>query len=118
MILITGATGINGRELIQQLTVDGQRVRALVRNPAKAANLKAPNVELFAGDFEQPTTLDAALKGADKAFLLAPMDERLVKWQCAFIEAARRVGLRHLVKFSGMGAELASQSEILRMHAQ
>ena len=42
MILITGATGNNGRELVRQLVAAGQRVRALVRNPAKAAELKGP----------------------------------------------------------------------------
>jgi uncharacterized protein YbjT (DUF2867 family) len=118
MILITGATGTNGRELVQQLAASGQQVRAMVRNPAKAANLKFPKVELFAGDFDQPASLDAALKGSDKAFLLCPVDERSVKWQSAFIEAAKRAGLRHLVKFSGMGAEPKSPSELLRMHDQ
>jgi uncharacterized protein YbjT (DUF2867 family) len=40
MILITGATGNNGQELVRQLTAMGQRVRAFVRKPADAANLK------------------------------------------------------------------------------
>lgn len=37
MILITGATGNNGRELVRQLTAVGQRVRALVRDSSDAA---------------------------------------------------------------------------------
>ena len=65
MILITGATGTNGQELVRQLAGMGQTVRALVRNPAKAAQLKGPNVELAAGDFDQPATLEAALRGVD-----------------------------------------------------
>ena len=64
MILITGATGNNGKELIRQLTAAGQQARALVRNPAKAADLKGPNVELVVGDFDQPATLDAAGNGS------------------------------------------------------
>ena len=52
MILITGATGNNGRELVRQLVAAGQRVRALVRNPAKATNFKGPNVEVVVGDFD------------------------------------------------------------------
>ena len=40
MILITGATGNNGQELIRQLTAMGQRVRALVRKPAEAAKVR------------------------------------------------------------------------------
>lgn len=118
MILITGATGNNGQELVRQLTALGQRVRALVRDPARAANLKGPNVELVAGDFDQPATLTAALKGTEKAFLLTPVAERFVSWQKAFIEAAQRAQVKHLVKFSGMGAGPDARSALLRLHHQ
>ena len=118
MILITGATGNNGRELVRQLVAAGQRVRALVRNPAKAAELKGPNVELAVGDFDHPATLDAALRGVDKAFLLTPVAEHFVEWQSAFIEAAQRAELKHLVKFSGMGADSNAKVELLRLHGE
>jgi uncharacterized protein YbjT (DUF2867 family) len=118
MILVTGATGNNGQELVRQLTAMGQRVRALVRNPVKAANLKGPNIELAAGDFDQPATLDAALQGVQKAFLLTPVAERFVQWQRTFIQAAQRAKVQHLVKFSGMGARAESESELLRLHAE
>jgi uncharacterized protein YbjT (DUF2867 family) len=118
MILVTGATGKNGQELIRQLTALGQRVRALVRNPAKAANLKGPNVELAEGAFDRPETLDTALQGAEKAFLLTPVAENSAQWQRAFIKAAQSARVKHLVKFSGMGATAASESELLRLHAE
>jgi uncharacterized protein YbjT (DUF2867 family) len=118
MILVTGATGNNGQELARQLTALGQRVRALVRNPAAAAQLKGPNLELAAGDFDQPETLEAALQGVEKAFLLTPVAERFVQWQKNFIEAAQRAGVKHLVKFSGMGASPDTTSELLRLHHQ
>jgi len=98
MILITGATGNNGQELVRQLTAMGQRVRAFVRNPAEAARLKDPNIELAVGDFDQPETLEAALQGVEKAFLLTPVAERSVHWQTAFIESARRARVNHVVK--------------------
>src|SRR5215831_14266550 len=66
MILITGATGNNGKELVRQLTAMGQPVRAFVRNPAEASRLKGPNIELAVGDFDQPETLDAALRGGPR----------------------------------------------------
>jgi uncharacterized protein YbjT (DUF2867 family) len=116
MILITGATGNNGRELVRQLAAAGQRVRALVRNTAKAADLKSTNVELAIGDFDQPATLDAALRGVEKAFLLTPVAEHFVEWQSAFIEAAQRAEVKHLVKFSGMGADSNVKAELLRLH--
>src|SRR5262249_47427652 len=102
MILITGATGTNGQEIVRQPSPLGQQVRALVRNSDKATNLKGPNIELAAGDFDQPETLGAALRDVEKAFLLTPVAERFVQWQRAFIEAARRAKVKHVVKFSGM----------------
>jgi uncharacterized protein YbjT (DUF2867 family) len=118
MILITGATGNNGQELIRQLTAAGQRVRALVRKPAEAAKLDGSNIELATGDFDLPETLEAALQRVEKAFLLTPVAERFVQWQKDFIEAARRAKVKHLVKFSGMGAHASSASELLRLHAK
>jgi uncharacterized protein YbjT (DUF2867 family) len=118
MILVTGATGNNGQELVRQLTSLGQAVRALVRNPSEAARLKGPNLDLALGDFERPDTLEAALRGVEKAFLLTPVAERFAQWQKDFIEAAQRAGVKHLVKFSGMGAAFDAKSELLRLHHQ
>ena len=118
MILITGATGNNGQELIRQLTAMGQRVRVLIRKPAEAAKLDGSNIEVAVGDFDKPETLEAALQGVEKAFLLTPVAERFVQWQKDFIEAAQRAKIKHLVKFSGMGADSHSPSELLKLHAE
>jgi uncharacterized protein YbjT (DUF2867 family) len=116
VILITGATGNNGRELIRELTAMGQRVRALVRKPGEAARLEGSSVEVVAGDFDLPETLESALQGVEKAFLLTPVAERFVQWQKDFIGAAQRAKIKHLVKFSGMGANPRSASELLKLH--
>ena len=118
MILITGATGNNGQELIRQLTAMGQSVRALVRKPAEAAKLDGSNIEVVAGDFDLPETLETALQGVEKAFLLTPVAERFVQWQKDFIQAAQRAKIKHLVKFSGMGAHARSASLLLKLHAE
>ena len=118
MILITGATGNNGQDLIRQLTAIGQRVRALVRKPTEAAKLDGSNIEVVAGDFDQPESLEAAFQGVEKAFLLTPVAERFVQWQKDFIQAAQRAKIKHLVKFSAMGAHARSASELLKLHAE
>ena len=118
MILITGATGNNGQELIRQLSALGHRIRALVRKPAEAAKLGGSNIEVAPGDFDLPETLESALQGVEKAFLLTPVAERFVQWQKGFIEAAQRAKIQHLVKFSGMGAHARSASELLKLHAE
>ncbi|MGL5808302.1 MAG: NAD(P)H-binding protein, partial [Xenococcaceae cyanobacterium] len=67
MILITGATGSNGTEIVKRLATRNVRVRAMVRNRASAIAL--PNVEVVEGDFDRPETLLAALTGVERAFL-------------------------------------------------
>ena len=67
-ILVTGATGNVGRELVVRLRAAGRAVRALTRNP-KSANLPG-DVEIVAGDLSAPGTLDASLDGIDDLFLV------------------------------------------------
>jgi uncharacterized protein YbjT (DUF2867 family) len=120
MILITGATGTNGSEIVKQLVAAGARVRALVRNREKAAlAFKGLDVELVEGDFARPETLDAALQGVEKALLLSAVHTHQVEWQGNFIEAAKRAAhAPHVVKFSAMGANPDSPIRLARWHGQ
>ena len=52
MILVTGATGTNGSEVVRQLCAAGAPVRALVRDLKKARTLERPGVELVIGDLD------------------------------------------------------------------
>jgi uncharacterized protein YbjT (DUF2867 family) len=67
-ILIIGATGNIGRQVVAQLTETRAQLRALVRNPDRA-NLP-PQVEVMQGDLASPETLDACLAGIDTVFLV------------------------------------------------
>ncbi len=67
-ILVTGATGRVGREIVSQLLATDARVRALTRNP-EAAGLP-PDVEVVRGDLTVPATLDECLDGVDVVFLV------------------------------------------------
>lgn len=68
-ILVTGATGTVGGQLVTQLLAKGHHVRALTRNPQKA-NFP-PQVEVVAGDLAQPETLVSALEGVEGLHLLS-----------------------------------------------
>ena len=70
MILVTGATGTIGSEVVTQLLTAGERVRVLTRDPANAAKFGA-GVEIAQGDLAKPETLTAAFEGIEKVFLLA-----------------------------------------------
>jgi uncharacterized protein YbjT (DUF2867 family) len=115
MILVVGATGTNGKEVVQQLAGAGHPVRALVRNPEKAVDLRRPNVEIVAGDLEDPASIDKALAGVDHAFLVTAVDPRHLEWVDKFVGVAKQAGSPHVVKFSGMGAS-PDGPELLRVH--
>ena len=63
MILVVGATGQVGSLVVRRLRADGAPVRAMVRDPAAAADLAATGAELAVADLGRPETLDAALDG-------------------------------------------------------
>jgi uncharacterized protein YbjT (DUF2867 family) len=67
-VLVTGATGGLGREVVSQLLAAGARVRAMTRDPA-LAGLPA-GVEVIRGDFVEPGTLEACCDAIDAVFLL------------------------------------------------
>lgn len=72
MILVTGITGQVGGAAARTLLSSGQRVRALVRDEAKAAGWARAGVELHRGDMSDPEAVAAALAGVQAAFLMLP----------------------------------------------
>jgi uncharacterized protein YbjT (DUF2867 family) len=80
-ILITGATGTVGSEVVKQLSSVGQnvRVRAAVRSINKAAKIKAEGAEIAEVDYTKPTTLTKAFSGVDKLFLNTPFQPDMVE---------------------------------------
>lgn len=118
MILVTGATGNNGSEIVKRLATQSLLVRAMVRDRNRAAAIRTlPNVEVVEGDFDRPQTLLGALAGVERAFLLTNSSERAQAQQIAFINAARQSGVKHVVKLSQFAADASSPVRFLRYHA-
>ncbi|MDH5255397.1 MAG: NAD(P)H-binding protein, partial [Gammaproteobacteria bacterium] len=63
LVLVAGATGGTGQQVVRELNAAGYRVRALVRDPAGARNVLGDGVEYATGDVRQRPTIDAALQG-------------------------------------------------------
>lgn len=104
MILVTGATGSIGRALVHELTLP---FTAFVRSESGGRDLGCP---FMVGDFDDPESVTAAMKGIDALFLNAagaqPVDgeQPMVAQQKRVIDAARDAGVRYIVKISVLGA--------------
>lgn len=117
-ILITGATGNIGTELVNLLSGQGVSFRAMVRSAQDANALNdRTGVESVIGDFDDPNSLERALAGVTRAFLLTPSSERAEAQQLAFVAATQRAGVQHIVKLSQLAADADSPVRFLRYHA-
>ncbi len=107
MILVTGATGQQGGAAARCLLRKGQKVRALTRDPAKAAELKKQGAEVVSGDLTNRASLDVALRGVKMAFLVTtPYEKGIeaeVKQGITMADAAKAAGVEHLV-FTSVGS--------------
>lgn len=93
MILVTGASGNVGGELVTQLASASHGVRALVRSPKGIA--RAANVETVVGDLDRPESLAPALEGVRGVFLLGGYRD-----MPGLLAEIRRAGVEHVVLLS------------------
>ncbi|MBW4689351.1 MAG: SDR family oxidoreductase [Komarekiella atlantica HA4396-MV6] len=117
MILVTGATGNNGSEIVKMLAAQNIPVRAMVRNRNRTGAIALPSVEVVEGDFDRPETLLNALIGVDRAFLVTNSSKHAQAQQLAFVDAAKQSGVAHIVKLSQFAANADSPVRFLRYHA-
>jgi uncharacterized protein YbjT (DUF2867 family) len=118
LILVTGATGTVGTEVVKQLVARGVQVRAAVHTPGKADWLKPLGVEIVEMDYAQPETYIAALRGVEKAFFVGFAGPTFAELSRNFAEAAKQAGVTHLVKLSAFGADFAPQFLIAKSHRE
>lgn len=103
LILVTGATGNVGGELVRQLADANHPVRALVRN--NAGSTLPANVEIVAGDLNQPQSLRAALKDVRGVFLLGGYPD-----MPGLLAEIRRAGVQHVVLLSSRSSVIGGDS--------
>jgi uncharacterized protein YbjT (DUF2867 family) len=97
MILVTGATGNVGSEVVRALAAAGEPVRALVRKPD---TIPMPDgVEAVTGDLNRPESMAGALGGARAVFLLPGYED-----MPGLLAEARRAGVEQVVLLSGGSA--------------
>jgi uncharacterized protein YbjT (DUF2867 family) len=105
-ILVTGATGNVGRQVVQQLINRGADVRALVRNP-ETANLPA-SVRIVQGDLLDVDSLRSALDGVSTLFLLNAVVPDEFTQALIALNLAREAGIERIVYLSVIHSDLYS----------
>ncbi len=107
-IVVTGASGQVGRLVLKELRARAPQARLIgfVRDPAKAQDLADRGVELRVGSYDDPASIAAALKGADKLLLISASEvgKRLPQHRNV-IEAAKAEGVKLFAYTSILRAE-------------
>lgn len=110
MIVVTGATGNIGTELVRLLTVRDAEITAISRHPPRDAT--PGRVKWVEADLADREALRAIFTGADRLFLLTGNVPDMVRLQKNAIAAAEQAGVMHVVKLSALGASDHSRSVI------
>ncbi|NUR01496.1 MAG: NAD(P)H-binding protein [Streptomyces sp.] len=114
MILVTGATGTIGSDVVRQLAARGEKVRALTREPARA---RVPSgVETAPGHHRDRASVEAAMAGAGAAFLVGVLGPEDAEHDRGLVEAARAAGVRRIVKLSAIGTGTPDLGEFATWH--
>jgi uncharacterized protein YbjT (DUF2867 family) len=105
-ILVTGATGNVGAEVVRQLQHAGQSVRAAVRYANDTRFASGAGIESVLFDFAQPATFQPAFEGVERIFLVRPPAiSNVRRYIFPAIDAAKRAGVRQIVFLSLIGVE-------------
>ena len=110
-----GITGRVGGAIAENLFARGESIRAIVRNPQKAAHWRDRGAEIAVADFEDPNAVASAFEGADGVFLMLPPDfapapgfPETRKILASYHAALSRALPKKAVYLSSIGAEQTS----------
>ncbi|PJN05110.1 NAD(P)-dependent oxidoreductase [Streptomyces sp. CB01201] len=121
MIIVTGATGQLGRQIVERLLnrLPADRVGVSVRDPQRARTLADQGVRVRQGSFTDPAGLAHAFEGATQVLIVSvdKMGDECVQQHRTAIEAAVAAGARRILYTSQMGSSAASHFQACRDHA-
>jgi uncharacterized protein YbjT (DUF2867 family) len=124
-ILVTGATGTVGSEVIKQLVsspdTSNFHIKTAVRSAGEESEKRvaAERVKPVQMDYNKPDTIERALKDVDRLFLLTPFQSNMVELSSNLVNAVKKsVAVKHIVKLSVMGADAEPGIIGGRLHRQ
>jgi uncharacterized protein YbjT (DUF2867 family) len=120
-VLVTGASGTVGREVVKQfpsapLNVNIKAAVHSVQNAKKVSQYE--RVQTVKIDYNNPESLKAALHDVDKIFLVTPEVPNAPELVSNLVTEAKKSGIRYIVKLSAMDADLKADVASLRLHRQ
>jgi uncharacterized protein YbjT (DUF2867 family) len=115
-ILITGATGNIGSPLVENLQQKNLEVIAGVSSLSKGGRFVKQGIDTTIINFTRPETLETALEGVERLFLLLPLAEPMVAWGRQVIAAAQTAGVQFILRSSGLGADPDTGYELGKTH--
>ena len=118
MILVIGASGTTGGQVVRELLARGAPVRGLVRSEAAAERLRAAGAEAAVGDLDDPASLGSAFRGVERMYLVTPLGPRAAEQERTAISAGEQAGVYHCVKLGSMAQSPESPLRFARLHAE
>jgi uncharacterized protein YbjT (DUF2867 family) len=107
-LLITGATGGIGREVVRLLHEAGAPVRAMCRRQQQIDDFAKAGIDAVLGDLDEPESVVEAMRGASRVFLLTFPGQKQLEHGKTGIAAAARAGVRHVVHLGAADADITS----------
>jgi len=104
-ILVTGASGKLGREVVRQLRASGYYTRVVSRNPERGVS-ELLGDECLHFDWDKPESYLPVIEGATRVFLTArPLDTNAAEVVPVFLDHCSEAGVQHIVFSSALGAD-------------
>src|SRR5260370_10801706 len=117
MILVTGATGNIGSELVKQLIARSASVRVVTRDEKKVSHLN-PAMEAVIGDRQDSTVIKKALQGTDKVFLLPVLIDEKHEADRLLVDEAKRANVDRIVMISSGVIRSNPKNPICTLHRE
>jgi uncharacterized protein YbjT (DUF2867 family) len=105
MILVTGATGNVGTQVVRELLERGANFRVGVRDAAKARAVLGSEVDSVPLNFDDQASIEQAFESAQKVFLVTPGGTAGRDQAMRAIDAAKEAGVEHIVRLSALGSD-------------
>jgi uncharacterized protein YbjT (DUF2867 family) len=118
MMLITGATGKIGKELVQDLVARRATFKVMARSKEAIKGFDSKGIKTVHGDFDQPETFAGALASVETVFLLSTARRDMMAIERKFLAACKAKGVQRVIRLSAIGANPWAASALLRNHGK